>query len=463
MKRLRHHAFSRQLYLTQAGIKAGWGWTKGQWGTLLINDSETKEAARSQITEKQIQQLIQEISQLKGCVVKAGQILATYADYCFPPVVASALHQLEAETEPLSWATVSTCLDAALSNTRTELIIEPTALAAASLSQVHKASIKSSNEVICLKILYPDIDKALAADFKVLKRSLFFWMNKKQRKEMSLRMDELTTVLFDEINLLEEKKKLKRWMKLLFGDTRYIVPRVFDHYSSNTVLAMSFEQGVSQNDPIVKTLSQERRNHLAQSMLELLLTEIFLWGEMQTEPHAGNYRIRIANEPDKQDAIVLLDFGSVRPIEPNLLNALRKMILAAYCDDIDFLREGITQAFFLSTDASEEIQNIFCAVLNGLIEPLNYKKRKAKGESIPEYAVDEQGAYCWARAKLPERMGKLALQSAFSKHFQFPGVDFMLVARKLAGVYAFIAALDARFDGGLVMEKVMINHHRFAY
>jgi hypothetical protein len=56
---------------------------------------------------------------------------------------------------------------------------------------------------------------------------------------------------------------------------------------------------------------------------------------------------------------------------------------------------------------------------------------------------------------LPKRMGKQAFQSAFSRHFAFPGADFLLLSRKLAGVYAFIAALDARFDGGEVMRKVV--------
>jgi len=455
VKGIRHHAISRHLHLAQAGMKAGWGWTKGLWNTLLISDAEEKQTLRHQNIEKQIQQLVQDISQLKGGVVKLGQILATYADYCFPPVVASALHQLESDTDPLSWSCIAPHIEAALGDKRTDLIIEPTPLAAASLSQAHKARIKISHQPICLKILYPDIDKALLADFSVLKASLFLWMDKKQREEMSSRADEIIAVLLEEIDLQKEAQKLLRWGNLLANDDRFIVPQVYEEYSTSTILAMSFEQGVSQNDPVIQTLSQDRRNYLAQNMLELLLSEVFLWGEIQTDPHAGNYRIYIADEYRPQDTIVLLDFGSVRILEPSLLKALRKMILAAYWGDKDELCNGMIQAGFLSEDTANEIKDIFCSVLLGLAEPLNYKMRLEKGEDIPSYTMDEAGNYCWAAAKLPKRMGKLALKSAFSQHFQFPGVEFMLVARKLAGVYSFIAALDARFDGSVVMENII--------
>jgi hypothetical protein len=69
--------------------------------------------------------------------------------------------------------------------------------------------------------------------------------------------------------------------------------------------------------------------------------------------------------------------------------------------------------------------------------------------------VDKKGNYQWAHAQLPRRMGKQALKSASSRYFVFPGADFMLLSRKLAGVYAFIASLDARFDPSVVLESVL--------
>jgi len=455
VKRIHSSTLSRQFHLASAGVKAGWSLTKGHIETSWISTADQREAARLNAMKKSAQQWAQEIGQLKGGIVKAGQILATYGDYCLPAPLAQALHHLESETEPLCWAAISPLLDGALQNKRAELIIDPAAIAAASLSQVHKARIKRNNQVICLKILYPNIEKSLVSDFSVLKKSLLLLMARKQRKNLSQQLDDIIFVLLDEIDIKKEAQKIQRWNALLAGDFRYIVPVVDEQYTSETILAMSFEHGVSQNDSSVLALPQARRNQLAANMLELLLTEILVWGEMQTDPHAGNYRIRIADNSDEKDSIVLLDFGSVRAIEGDLLQALQKMLLAAYFDDEPLLRKAMIDAGFLSIDAPEIVQAAFCEVLMGMIEPLNYKRRVEKGEDIPSYAMDSQGNYCWAAAKLPKRMGKLAVYSAFSRHFVFPGIDFLLVARKLAGVYTFIATLDAKFDGSVVMEKVI--------
>ncbi|MCC7515823.1 MAG: hypothetical protein IT470_00630, partial [Pseudomonadales bacterium] len=235
-------------------------------------------------------------------------------------------------------------------------------------------------------------------------------------------------------------------------------PVVKPEFCSPDIVAMSFEGGHSVNSIEVRSLSQHRRNELGSAMLELLLREILLWGEMQTDPHAGNYLIRI--NKNTKDAIVLLDFGSVRLIDPQLLRPLQKMLLAAYHEDQVRLCDGLIEAGFIAADAPTEIKKVFSDVLMGLIEPLNYKRKRQFQKSIPQDAVDEQGNYCWQAARLPTRMGKQALRSAFSEHFEFPGADFMLIARKLAGVYSFIAALDARIDGGIVMDKIIAEMRR---
>lgn len=458
MRRIRGSSFSRQFHLANAGIKAGLGWAAARAGTWSIVESSEREAAREKIAAEHAQQWVKEVGELKGSVVKLGQILATYGDYCLPKSLALALHSLEAETEALEWSAIALAISDALDGNAAELDISHQALAAASLSQVHRASIKSSNCEICLKVLYPQIQNTLASDFKTLKSSLIFIAKNKKKKEIAQRLDEMFSVLLEEIDLRMELEKINRWRSRLKDDRRYIVPDVYSQYSSATILAMSFEEGVSQNDVEIAALSQERRNQLAANMLELLLSEILLWGEMQTDPHAGNYRIRLANSADKIDAIVLLDFGSVRNIPEQLLLPLQQMLLAAYTDDSLLLCAAIQEAGFITPDTAIDVQAAFCDVLMGLMEPLNYRHRLAQGGDIPSYALDEQGNYCWATARLPERMGKQALQSAFSKNFAFPGVDFMLIARKLAGVYAFIAALNAKFDGSIVMDKVIAKY-----
>jgi predicted unusual protein kinase regulating ubiquinone biosynthesis (AarF/ABC1/UbiB family) len=58
---------------------------------------------------------------------------------------------------------------------------------------------------------------------------------------------------------------------------------------------MSYEHGVPINSNAIMTLSQERRNKLAEASLEICCREVFEWGEMQTDPNFGNYLVRLGD------------------------------------------------------------------------------------------------------------------------------------------------------------------------
>ncbi|HQQ63459.1 MAG TPA: AarF/UbiB family protein [Pseudomonadales bacterium] len=453
LKDIKKGRWSRQWHLANAGFKAGLGLAGGHLRTLGLPASE-RDAAREDLLREQAQAWVAELGQLKGSIVKIGQILATYADYCLPAAIADALHQLEADTEAVAWSRMAPLVEQALGDQQKTLIIETTPLAAASLAQVHRARRKADGAHLCLKILYPGIRETLNSDLAVVTTGLLWWLPKDEQANVRQWLVTVRNVLQEELDLALEEKKLQRWHKRLLHDRRYIVPVVAREYCSGLLLAMSYETGVVQHDPSVLALSQTRRNQLGINVLELFLREVLVWGEMQTDPHPGNYRIRL--DEGKGDQIVLLDFGSVRKIEPQWLSPLRHMIVSAYRGDADALLDAVCAAGLLDASAPDVVKHDFTAVLLGMMEPLNYRAKLADDpHSVPAYAMDTEGNYQWAHAQLPKRMGKQALHSATSRYFVFPGADFMLLSRKLAGVYAFIASLDARFDASPVMEKVL--------
>lgn len=453
IKKIKSKSWHRQLHLAGAGFKAGLNWAGDHLRTLSLPADE-RDVARSQLLQANADAWVQQIGQLKGSIVKIGQIFSTYGDYCLPATLAKALHQLEADTEPMAWSLINDQINKSIPEKRNQLIIETAPLAAASLSQVHRARLKSSQRTICLKILYPDIEKTLDSDLSFIEGSFIWWLHGDERKRFSDWINIIKTVLEEEINLEKEAEKLISWHKKLECEKRYIVPENICEYSGSNILAMSFEEGLSQHDPVISSLSQKRRNQLAENMLDLFFREVFIWGEMQTDPHPGNYKIRLDEE--EGDKIVLLDFGSVRFIDDKFIHHLRKLIIAAYNDDRNSLLDAVISAELIQKTAPEETINDFVNVLLGLVEPLNYRKRlRINSDSIPDYAIDDQYNYCWSAANLPKRIGKQALQSAASYYFSFPNADFLLFSRKLAGVYAFIAAMDARFDASIIFEKYL--------
>ncbi len=455
INKVKQGRFSRQMHLASAGMRAGAGWAGDQIRTLGLS-KENRKLERERLMQLQMDSWINEIGQLKGSIVKIGQILATYADYCLPAPLASALHQLEADTEPLAWSAIAPHIMHSMHEHRQELIIDHAPLAAASISQVHTATVRADSRVVCLKILYPAIRETLDSDLSILAIGIGWSLTKKEQERFSKWIVTIREVMAQEFNLQQEADTLNKWGKRLAGDFRYVVPAVEDEFCSKDILAMSFERGVAPHDCTVKKLPQERRNAIAINMLELFFREIFIWGEMQTDPHPGNYRIRI--DIKEEDKIVLLDFGSVRKINADLLQPLRDMILSAYHSDRASLLEAVFIVGLLDRSAPIPVQYAFTDVLLGLVEPLNYKTKIAESPgSVPANAIDSQLNYCWAAANLPKRMGKKAVKSAISQYFSFPNADFLLLSKKLAGVYAFIAALDAKFDAGVVLEKILLE------
>jgi len=110
---------------------------------LLRRDSPGED---SEFARREARRFVNELGKLKGTYVKIGQMMALFGEHFLPPVLAEAMHKLGDQTEPLPWAAVEPALRSGLGARYSELDIEPDALAAASLAQVHVATVRASGE-----------------------------------------------------------------------------------------------------------------------------------------------------------------------------------------------------------------------------------------------------------------------------------------------------------------------------
>ena len=150
-----------------------------------------------------------------------------------------------------------------------------------------------------------------------------------------------------------------------------------------------------------------------------------------------------------KDELVLLDFGSVLDCSEDFLFHLRHTIAGGLQQDIPRLVDGLIGLGCLQPDASEEGREMFADFCLHLLEPLRSPDR------LPHQYLNQRGEYCWAHSRLMRRAGKQAALSTTSRHFTTPSRDFALIARKLSGVFNFIAVLEAEFNGHeMVMEYI---------
>lgn len=136
----------------------------------------------------------------------------------------------------------------------------------------------------------------------------------------------------------------------------------------------------------------------------------------------------------------MLDFGSVLYCSEQFLLSLRQTIEAGQQQDFPRLIDGLIGLGCLQNDTTEDARNIFADFCMHLLEPLR------SPEQLPPEYLNTDGEYCWGKSQLIRRAGKKAALATTSRSFATPSRDFALIARKLTGLFNFIAALDAEFN-----------------
>ena len=448
MKRLKTGAFERRLSLAKAGFVAGTRFAAGAAGSLFASPGE-REEKRRRIMAEQAQYLVRELGKLKGSVVKIGQMMALYGEHFLPEEITRALHQLNDDTTTLTWHSLEPVVRAQLGDKRfAELEIDPEPLGAASLAQVHRARRKSDGAELVLKIQYPGVAQAIDSDLNLVTQMLRLTKAVPQTREFDEWLEEVRTMMHREVNYPQEAETTRLFYSYLRNDDRFIVPRIYPEYCTDSVLCMSFERGVPINSPIVLNLPQERRNRIARAALDICCREVFEWGEIQTDPNFGNYLVRLADSPDQADRIVLLDFGAVRDFPDDLLELARRLSRAAFYRDRGRMLQAM-QGFTFFDTMPESVKNSLTDLFFLAIEPFSDLK------DAPPEAVTADGVYDWARSRLHVRVAAMATRSAATRHFSVPPKEVMFISRKFMGAYTFMTVIGAQLYAREILEPYL--------
>ena len=215
MSTLKTGSFERRLSLTKAGIVAG-SKMAGHYTGTLFSSKEKKAEKRKKVLSEQAHFLVGELSKLKGSVVKIGQVMALYGEHFLPPEVTEALHTLEENTLPLDWDIIYDVLSSELGKDKLALLeIEQTPIGTASLGQVHKAIIKSTSEVICLKVQYPGVADSIDSDLNAVAQLLKLARFVSFGPAFDDWLEEVRSMMHREVNYTLEAETTSRFNEML--------------------------------------------------------------------------------------------------------------------------------------------------------------------------------------------------------------------------------------------------------
>ena len=438
---------SRSLRVSLAGARAG--------GVFALDSALAKFGARDAKADarldREAKRFARRLGELKGSYVKIGQLLALLGEHYLPDPLTRALHDLEAQTPPIPWPAMRPIFEEGLGGRYRDLKIDREPLAAASLAQVHRARVVETGQSVVVKGQYPQLAAVLDDDFEAVVRMLRLarWI------PVSHDFDRWLSTVHEQL-LAEVDYPRERNMALTFEEAttgcellaespiNLRIPRFLDPYCGEQVVTMDYMAGYRVGSAAVTELPQSVRDELGKQMLRLFFVEIFDIGLMQTDPNFGNYLIH----PDGS-ALALLDFGSVVELEDPARKALCDTIVAGLRHDDAELEAALVRLGCLSEGAGEDARRTFTGFIKTLLEPLQ------EPEALPREYLNARGAYCWEQSQLIRRAGRLVAEAINSRQFAMPNGDFAILARKLTGVFTFIAVLRAEFNGHEIAERFL--------
>ena len=326
-------------------------------------DEEQKNAARSQMFQEIGVQIANTLGEMKGAVMKVGQIASQYKDI-FPPEVSKAIAKLQRQAPPMPFDEIRKQVERELGQPLNQLFshFETTPFAAASIGQVHKATLPTG-ETVVVKVQYPGVEEACESDLKQVRLALrLMGVLKIERKLQDRLFKEIQDSLDNELNYEIEAQNLE--IARIFHaklDPKIIIPKVYENYSSRHVLTLSYEAGES-----IETASSwplDTRNALGRRLLLAIGQEIFYLKRFHCDPHPGNFAFR------EDGSVIIYDFGGVKLLSNELVAHFKALIQAARRQDIATIEQHLIELESLS-EANKFPKELYLSWLEIFLRPL---------------------------------------------------------------------------------------------
>ncbi len=264
---------------------------------------------------------------LKGPIMKMAQFLSTVPD-ALPPEYAAQLAELQANAPPMGWAFVRRRMTGELGAGWEQKFKSFTheAVAAASLGQVHRATLPDGTDVAC-KLQYPDMPSIVDSDLRQLKMAMAVY----RRMDNAIIQDDIYTELVErlreELDYKREAAQMQLYRNMLEGVPDVAVPEPVLEFTTTRLITMKWLKGVGFKTWLDGNPSQEARNKLATSLFRAWYIPFYRYGVIHGDPHLGNYQV------NPEGGLNLLDYGSIRVFPAKFVTGVLELYAAVRDND----------------------------------------------------------------------------------------------------------------------------------
>lgn len=284
--------------------------------------------------------------------IKLTQLFAGRRDLIPSPYV-EALGTLTDRVPPVAWPAIRDEITRSYGAPpeRVFASIDPEPLAAASLGQVHRATVNGRTVVV--KVLRPGVEQQVAADLRVSRR-LLGWLAPRLHpphvQGLLGVLEEFERRVTDEMDFRREAAFAARIRHNFRGNRAVRIPEVLETFTRQRTMVMEYVEGtrIDRLDDAMTSgrLAPER---ILRTVMELYVQMMLVDGLFHADPHPGNILV------DAEGRVVLLDFGMVVEVAPVTRRALVGTVFSAIRKDVPGVVDGFYGLGLVEPGASREL------------------------------------------------------------------------------------------------------------
>ncbi len=370
---------------------------------------------------------------LKGPLMKVAQFLSTIPD-ALPAEYAAELAQLQANAPPMGWSFVRRRMSGELgpdwqSKFKT---FGQEAAAAASLGQVHRATLPDGTSVAC-KLQYPDMASTMEADLRQLRLGMSVYKRMESAIQLDDIYDELAERLREELDYRREAAQMRLYGLMLAGDPLVSVPVPVESHSTGRLLTMTWLEGRGLQSRLDEGMAEDERNHLATAIFHAWYRPLYRYGVIHGDPHLGNYQVRADN------GLNLLDYGTIRVFPPKFIRGVIDLYEAIRDEDMDRAHYAYEQWGFAGL--SREKMAILNQWARFIYEPLLDDRVRL---------IQEHGSPDYGRQVAEKVHAELKVAGGVK-----PPREFVLMDRSAVGLGSVFLRLQAKLNWSRMFNELI--------
>lgn len=280
------------------------------------------------------------LEELGPIFIKAGQMISTRRDL-LPDDIAEELTKLQDRVPPFAGSEAKKIIEKSLGLPLEQVFqtFDLTALASASIAQVHAATLLSG-EAVVVKVLRPHIKKIIERDVGLLtliaNLAERYWSEARRFKPKEM-VAEISHTLFDELDLQREGANASQLRRNFQNSDLLYIPEVYWTYSKADVLVMEKITGIPIYNIAALHAAGMNMKKLAERGIEIFFTQVFRDSFFHADMHPGNIFVSTKNLQNPQ--IIAVDFGIVGSLNSKDQRYLAENMLAFFKRDYQRVAE----------------------------------------------------------------------------------------------------------------------------